>query len=47
MDLRLLQLDHRPPGVGQFGELAVERVAQRPDPFDRIFVIGDRIPSEV
>src|SRR6202030_4122921 len=32
MDLRLLQLDYRAAGIGQCAELAVERVADRPDP---------------
>jgi hypothetical protein len=44
MDLRFLELDHRAAGIGQLNELPVERIAQCPDPFDRILVIfvGDR-----
>jgi len=40
MDLRLLELDHRAAGFGQFAELAAERVANRPDPFDRVLVVS-------
>ena len=39
MDLRLLQLDHRAAGIGQVAELTVQRVTDRPDPFDRILVV--------
>lgn len=44
MDLRLLELDHRAAGIGQRDKLMVERIAQRPDPLDRVLVvfIGNR-----